>query len=240
VWLEFDAGEPHEPLAPPSVFLPMTEAEHQSGASPELQRGLDLLRPRASELLNRWLRRLPNGAKATFAGVMLARNSNGLRLNVANLAPGDAYDWLRSFGSAKPEFEEAFTEVFRLGGDPILTVDVDAKVGPRVGVECQPTPERSSELLAILERRNICSREIERAAWAWQGQSNPLTEGAANWPLVLVLEALTQPETHLSFVVRYINHVKIVFDGTGLAEAKVYLALNHLLLPPRRMRTGGS
>ena len=169
---------------------------------------------------------------------MLARNDPGLRLNMAGLTPADAYRWLRSFGSARPELEESFAEVFRLGGDPVLTVDVGAEVGSRFGLECQPAPERSPELLAILERCKVCSGEIGRAAWAWQGQSNPLTEGAANWPLVLVLEALTQPETHLSFVVRFVNHVKIVFDAAGLVEAKVYLALNHLLLPTRRMRTG--
>jgi hypothetical protein len=241
LWLEFDAKDPAEPLPAPSVFLPITKArDGQRLASPAVCRGLDLLKPGGSQLLGQWLQRLPSEAKATFIGTMLARDSDGLRFNIANFTTDAAWSWLQSFGPPRPELEGSFADVFRLGGSPVLTVDVDADIGPRFGIECQPTFESAFELLTVLERNKLCSRNIESAVRVWPGQAHPLADADVKWPLVLVLEALRQPELPLSLLLRFINHIKVVFDTSRMVEAKIYLAINHVLLPPRRSRIGMS
>ena len=227
-WLEYDVTSAPQTLPPPAVFLPLNASPRPfTAAGMGAAEALESMQPGATDTLDHWLACLPPTAIPTFVGSMMSRRGTALRLNIAGLSAENAWRWLTTHGSTESESRILFETIYNLAGKPILTVDIDDVIGPRVGLECRPETEQDSRaMFDILVANNLCSSEKYDAMQEWTGHLSILDKGA-DWPLHLVLEAMIRSDAGASVLLRQINHVKIVFDETGLTEAKVYFGLNH-------------
>lgn len=228
-WLEFDVDSKTDTLTPPAVFLSVNQTlEPLSATAIGAGEALEKLQTGGNDRLNHWLARLPAGAIPTFIGVMLSRSASALRLNLAGLTAESAWTWLTRYGALTDDANrELFLQVYKLAGKPILCVDIDDQLGPRIGLECRPeTQQNTQSMYNILAQHNVCGTAQFEAVQNWTGHDSPF-DTHDEWPLHLVLESMIRTSAGASALVRQVNHVKIVFETTGITEAKIYLGLNH-------------
>ena len=242
-WLEFDA-DPDQKGLPPAIFLPLNpSAKPLTAKSMGVADALEKLLPGGGDKLDYWLQRLPPQAVPTFVGVMLSRQMTKLRLNIAALGVEHAWDWMVANGKPDSHAKQVFNAMYRLAGKPILTVDVDENVGTRVGLECRPQTEDDSQaMFGQLVSHGLSSKEQYGQLQSWAGYSSAFGPGKKSaaetsladqttpeWPVHLVLEAIIRSDTGASVLLRRLNHVKLVFEESGMTEAKAYLGLNHVI-----------
>jgi len=239
-WFEFDVDREYGSLPLPSIFLHLKSSRVNpcTAQSTGVAAALECLQPGAATSLDKWLQTLPGEAVPTYVGVMLSRSSKALRLNVAGLSPESAWSWLSTYGAPDPQFRMLFEETYRLGGKTILAVDVDEVVGTRIGLECRPANEADSRaMFEILADSGLCSDATYESLDTWPGYLSAMEKGA-DWPLYLALEALVRSNMGASLLLRQFNHLKLVYDENGLTDAKIYLALNHVVYSSDEERSG--
>jgi len=240
-WLEFDAPAPGQPAAHvPGVFVfsrgelerggPLSRApEWATSSVATLLGGAATLPLRAA--LDRVWRALPEGASAPYVGVMLPRGTGSVRVCVMGVERAaippflDALEWPGStaaLAAALQELHEPRADAAN-PGPTMLHLDLAPGVGARVGLEYvfdRPAqlhgelPQR--EWLDHLVKTGVCTPAKRAALAQWPG-----------WSLEELPHELWTSRLH-----RRVNHVKVLFDGDRVAEAKGYLCLHHAFHRP--------
>lgn len=220
-WFEYDLDEDTATPAP-SVFLSVGARGGDHGWA------LGSLGPEAEAIVDRWLKRLPEGAQVDFIGAMLPRDPMRLRLNLSGLGADAAWTWLRANGCNLPEIaRDAFTTLFEIG-TPVLAVEILPDcLGPRIGIECRPTDAQSATaILALCQAHKLCPPEALEMLHGWRGTTSGL-ETQSGFPIHLILESLTREDAAPAILVRDINHIKVSLSEAGLEQAKVYLSFRY-------------
>jgi len=241
LWLEFDVSA-HAPgaLPLPGVFAGFTPEAATRGTpeacarlaaeAVEVLTGAALGAARA-RLLLRMHRALPPGASMYYAGVLLPRGTEVMRLCPGDIAARDLPAYLARVGwpGDLPRLRDTLREFARarrgaLAADAaLLHLDATDEVLPRLGMEYvfDRRPQVRGALaerafLALLVRRGLCTPAEAAALEAFPGCG---------------IERLPQ---HLwrSMVVRRVNHIKLVMDGDAV-QAKAYLVVHHRYWSPR-------
>jgi hypothetical protein len=234
LWLEFDSGGGG--MARPGVFIGFAPCACAAGNAGErcarVALALETLLGAPLEMgqrraLERCHRHLPPGASVLYAGSLLPRGDGALRVCAGGIGAGALPAFLRAAGWPGPyaPLEAALPELHAVregaaARDPaLLHLDVGADgVRPRLGLEYvfgwkEQARGRLAETAFVrhLARRGLCTGEEAAALAAFPGCA---TEHLPH-------------ELWRSLVVRRVNHVKLVFDGSRPAEAKGYLVLHN-------------
>ncbi len=235
--LEFDLNS-HTDLVPaPSFFV---------GLDPRGETNLELVLLVIKELLQptlltpllpeleRCFARLPAGAFINQAGAMISRAEPLVRLNIGGLPPSQlpaCLEAIRWNGDVE-RLSSVITEISPSTDFLNLALDLSAS-GPRsrLGLECflirQPADEpRWAVFMEHLVTKGLCAQEKADALPRWPGIDRKETT-TATWPAALAVADRFLADLAVSFFVRRINHIKVIFDSGRLCEAKVYLLFGH-------------
>jgi hypothetical protein len=237
LWLELDLDAPAvpgaAPLPPPSVFVALDEnvtAEMDTDALERLiARVVERLAPAAMDADTRArirgvLDRRPPGAAVPYAGVMLSRPRQAVRVYLSRTAASCVPGLLHDIGW--PEDQErmaagAVAAMARAGAPQIGMLHLDVLEGallPRLGVEY--TLERHAQIrgrvaeqafLDALAGRGLVDPERRDALLAWPGYE-VLTLRHELWP---------------SLLARRVNCIKLVHEPDRLPQMKAYLLTFH-------------
>ena len=243
LWLELDLDAPplpgDPPVPPPSVFVALDDDATAAMDTPALlallHRVLEPLAPgcmdgdtrtRVGGLLD--LR--PAGAAVPYAGVMLARPRQAVRVYLSRVAGAAVPRLLNEAGWPEDQGREAAEAVAAMAaaGAPevgMLHLDVlEGALLPRLGVEY--TLDRRTQIrgrvaehafLDALAERGLCEPERRDALLAWPGYEL-LTLRHELWP---------------SLMARRVNCIKMVHEPDREPQMKAYLLTFHQPHLPR-------
>jgi hypothetical protein len=244
-WLEFDMPTPLPQIPIPSVFFGPSKLPDKadnidvSEYAWLVKSALPLLRghrvqPSIQEGMKRSIRHLPENATLFQVGTLLSRGqSDDVRFYLNHLSPQqmisylDDCEWPGDSHTLIPLLRQlgAIADRFVLGVD--ITPD---GIGRRIGVECSflsdafHKEDRWCDLLDILVDEKLCLPERRDALVNYPG-----VEGDQE-PYGSVMKPLASASSHLndlmtSTIVRYISHLKIVYEADHFVEAKAYPAV---------------
>lgn len=235
LWLEFDLPADVLGLPLPGVFIGFTEAAHTQGSNHERFRLAEqalrplLHRPLAGQSaarLGQCYAALPAGASVPYAGVLLPRGSGTVRLCVTGLTdrqlieylaeiawPGDLHALADELARVAVERRDA-----AMPEAALLHIDVGRRVSARIGLEyvCARTNQahgllRETAFLDALVARSLCTPRHRQALAGIAGVERRVLPHEL-WP---------------SYLIRRVNHVKLVFGADGAVQAKGYLSVHH-------------
>ena len=143
LWIEFDLDKKGFDLLPiPGVFLRLPALPPAEVIELVHLVLLDLMPDRSlntpAKILAPYLEAIPEGASATYIGVMFSRRQDGVRLNIRALNPDQVWGYLDSIGwnfPANPH-QDFLEKALRLTRDFALTLDIHSEVDSRIGFEC--------------------------------------------------------------------------------------------------------
>jgi len=243
-WLEFDMPESNPDVPVPSVFfgpeknpdgIPSNDISQYNwltnNALP-LLRGQHLPQLMEDRLLD-CFKLLPKNASIQFIGVMLSRKTNGVRLYIKRLHPMQIVSYLNSIGwsDESGEFSSLVTDLENLVDRFVIGFDVNTDgIGSKVGIECSFSTNRFqdetrwNDFLDYLVDKGICLPEKRDALLEYSGiESADNISGGVMKPLTSASKNLE--ELVASVVVRYISHIKILYQAGQRLEAKAYPAV---------------
>lgn len=243
-WLEFDMPEQLPETLIPSVFFG-PEKITGTGNVDEVSQFLSVINTAASvlkgERLSKYLEQqlancisqLPTNASIQFIGVMFSRSTNGIRLYVKRLLPKQIVPYLISLGwsDTKGRLSALINELSDIADRFVVGFDVVKEgISPKIGIECSfisnnyHLETRWGDLLEYLVEKNLCLPEKRDALLRYSGSENTETfSGGIMRPLASVSRHLDKLIS--SAIVRYISHIKIVYQSGHLLEAKAYPAI---------------
>lgn len=200
--------------------------------------GVDLERGDLIARLRGCFEACQSGGYVGHIGVMLARPTPWLRVNLKNIRV-EAVSAVLNLVGWRGDFRELGTWLPALASftDGItVCLDVGSEISPRLGLECavQERPgweNRSAAFLGKLIAKGLCTPEKSAALLAWPGCTDP-RDLPGPWPRELARLALLQSPGYFTAIHRDISHVKVTLAPGREPEAKVYFGFNHVWLKP--------
>jgi squalene-hopene cyclase-like protein len=240
--LEHDVRGAAAPRAVPSVFVALRDDPPGAPTASECEEVIGgALTCLAAEppaplwsRLSRCIRACPDEAAVSHLGVILARQTDAVRLNVRRIghdAMGSYLDAIEWSGS-KRELEAVLPFAFANADRVTLSIDVGPDgVGHALGLECvvDPPNERWQPFLARLVEEGLCTPQKSDSLSAWPGRSDP---ARSPWPDSLILASLRRGADEFGVVERYLSHVKLSLRPGNPLEAKGYLGFVHRWIGP--------
>jgi hypothetical protein len=242
--LEFDLETPAATFPSPCFFVAL---DGRCVIEPESLLGIvqDQLKstPLASlqPELEKCLGQLLPGAYISHVGAMMSRHDPVVRLNVAGTRPENLSTYLRAIGwnGDFQSLESTLAEISPWTDSLNLALDVSAagamdRIGFECFLNCQPADEpRWTCLLDYLVKKDLCAPEKAEALAQWHGIDR--RETSAAWPPALAVADHFLKSRALSFFMRRLNHVKVIFASGALREAKAYLLFEHQWIDRRAL-----
>ena len=243
-WLEFDMPESLPAIPIPCVFFGLAKlpkgVSNNNGSQYEwiARDALPLLQGRQlpenlENNLMECLEKMPKNASLFQVGTMLSRSTNAIRLCVNKLSPIQILPYLNSIGwtDETGEFTSLIGELEDKADRFVIDFDVTENgIGPKVGIELSFTGNRFQnetrwdQLFDYLVEKGMCIPKKRDALLGYQGMGNDEIFSGG------IMKPVTSAVTHFdsqspSTTVRYINHVKIVYQQGQPMEAKAYPAV---------------
>jgi len=241
-WLEFDMPKDSPDIPVPCVFFGPTKLPE--GASVNDFSNYDWLTKMALPLLRgqplskaiefnlkNCVERMPKNATLFQIGTLLSRSVNGVRIYINKLQPKDVLPYLNSIGwfDETGEFTRLINDIKDMADRFVLSFDVNEDgIGPRVGIELSfdsnvfQNETRWVKLLDYLVAKGLCLSEKRDALLSYSGSEKEFTDGIME-PLKAVSGNLNN--IFSSTIVRYISHIKVVYQPGEILEAKAYPAV---------------
>ncbi|HEX2210555.1 MAG TPA: hypothetical protein VHG93_22940 [Longimicrobium sp.] len=246
LWLEWDAADPSAPRIPSVFFGPRIDTGHAAGTPAErtmavLRAGFGTLMeegwsPAAAVRARACLDALPEHARVFQAGLMLSRPGSPVRLCVGNLSAGEIDRFLRRSAPAVAHdaARDALARWAPLSVRINLCIDVDEKVGRRVGLECYPDPPVGpfppdrrpwAAFLDALMRAGAAVPARAGDLLALPASVDPPEDSVDDEPRGLTgMDALLAARYRRTLLVR-LHHVKLSIEPDRPMTAKAYVAV---------------
>lgn len=238
IGLEFDIDGCLDDVPIPCIFLALKPID---------ARDSDKLIETANSLLNRRISTqletnlkvcadyLPPGAFFTHFGVMLSRSSEeAIRVVVKGLTSEQLADYLTKIGWIDPTdtFSALIPNLSEFVDRILLSFDVGKRVYPRISWEgyiTESLQDRSRLQLFLnhLVAQELCTPSKRDALLAWKGFSQPSFAPSELWPRNISWGDRFLSSRAISIFLRWINHIKVVYQPGKPLEAKAYLGFTH-------------
>ncbi len=246
MWLEFDVDDSlasGDRIPVPSCFFGPKPIYARSESQWTISQALKLIQDRDIPLtiaakLSTCFELLPQDAYVFQIGVMLARQSDLVRVCIRDIAPQNILVYLTAIGwsgdiySLRETLDSLSKYVDRID----LDIDIGETVLPKIGLECylgkQPEFEpRWQLLLNYLVASGLCLTEKKDSLLTYPGfirqQHNPEL-----WPqnLSAVSSLLGVGYEYIFF--QGLHHIKLTYQDSAPIEAKAYLYASKSLINP--------
>jgi len=241
-WIEFDMPEDSPDIPIPCIFFGPTKVPKGCSANNFnnyewlTKIALPLLRgeplSRAVELnLKNCIEQMPKNTTLFQVGTLLSRATDGVRIYINKFQPKEVIPYLNSLGwfDETGEFTKLIKDIKNMADRFVVSFDVNQDgIGPRVGIELSFASKtfqketRWAKLLGYLVKKDLCLKVKRDALLNYPGSEEEFTGGVME-PLKAASENLNN--IFSSIIVRYISHIKIVYQPGELLEAKAYPAV---------------
>lgn len=256
VWLEFDLVKPQlSDVSEPSFFFGTVEgikkeienslpankvSSHYSWITDE---ALPLLLNKSLPDLVKWnllncFNSLPPEGRVFQVGVMLPRKeeSRAVRLCISNIAIAKIPQYLSDIGwqGSISDLKSVLADLSRFTDFICLNFTVGNAIFPKMGFECYGSKElqidsRWELFLDYLVDKQLCTLDKAAAILNYPGYSVAKSYQDL-WPSNLTNASKFVCPNLRSMLVRYLNHIKVIYQPHKPMEAKAYLWLEHLWL----------
>jgi hypothetical protein len=224
-WLEFDMPEETPEIPVPSVFFNPANINYETSHDPLQYNWLihdaipsiagRRLRKGVKENLKSCIRKMPRKTSLFIVGVMLSRMTTDIRMSILFRDSRLISSYLKSIG-----WKGEINTVERLVKDldkarvnrMVLDYDVGKKIGQKIAIECSFYPNKYHKekhwkpLLEFLAEKGWVTPSKKDELLSFPGEEN----GNSN-------------------IIRYITHLKIVYEPDKPLKVKAYLAIRHFL-----------
>jgi len=241
-WLEFDMPKDFPDIPVPCVFFGPTKLPKNSEVNDyynyewltkvalPILRGQPLSKALETNLRN-CIEQMPKNATLFQIGTLLSRSTDGIRIYINKLQPKQVIPYLNSIGwfDETGEFSKLTRDIKDMADRFVLSFDINEDgIGQKIGIELSFTSKtfqketRWSKLLNYLVDKDLCLSEKRDALLNYQGSEEDFTDSNIE-PLKAASGNLNKIFT--STIVRYLSHVKIVYQPGDILEAKAYPAV---------------
>jgi hypothetical protein len=247
IWLEFDVDGNSDVTPIPSCFFGaetiQATSSSLSASHPWMtQTAIPLLRghpllPAVEQQLFRCLDTLPTGVQVFQVGLMLARQSELVRICLRGISPTQIIEYLSQIGwsGAIDRLQTLLAAV----STQIDRIDLDLDIGAagvaaKIGLECyltlQPNYEpRWTSFLDYLVKIGLCLPQKQAALLTYPGYMREKNHRDI-WPSHLLRLSQFMGQNHENVFMRGLHHIKIVYQAESAIEAKAYCWVTHSLL----------
>lgn len=251
VWLEFDTSQSLQQVMPGIFFASLEAQIFQSSYAdhcqaiqtafahlPYLADNREIQRQ-----LQRCLDCLPAEARIYALGDLNGRSVKQLRVAIAQAPTHKLPRFLSDIGW--PGDYQVVDSLIRQVAPDVSAVSIDLDIGdgvlPQIGLEFT-NPNRFQrqwwqEMLDRLVEAGFCLPARRNALLEWQGYTNE-TANPDIWPNDLVQTSHLVPPIYC-LIVRFINHLKVVYKPGQPIEAKAYFAAKQVCTNRRQLSNHG-
>jgi len=243
IWFEFDtASEISNDPAPSIFFQPksnyaITGDVHSQNiwitkiALPPLL-GRELSSNVEAKVLE-CINKLPLEASLFQIGTMLSRKDDEIRIVIKRIRAEEIISYLESIGWADEEENKLsclLEEIKDIVSRIVLHISVGENVNPKVGIECSFYPDNFhkeegwKKLLNYLSEKGLCNKEKYAALLKFSG-IEPQDHDEYFDPNKCTPAVRISDEEYSSALIRYISHVKLVYEPNKTIQAKAYPAV---------------
>lgn len=241
LWFEFDVVDHLQMLPFPSVFFIPYHIPGGSARSSYDWIFRDVLRmfddsgclSQIEKTSERCFEKLPEDASLFILGCMVSRKVHFTRLSFKFDDPSKIPVYLSDIGWPYQDapLSHLLTD-FRNNGVTrfILDLDLWSKIGPKIGIECSFSPTKFHKepkwksLTEYLVAGKLMTQAEADALLSFPGSSKIKLGSAA----VAANEYSRNKSAQTSRIVRYISHIKVVYNPHGPLKAKAYLGIRHV------------
>lgn len=248
IWLEFDtATDDPETIPIPSCFFgpeaifstPALAQNHPYAyvweAAIPLLLGRDL--PNITQqILMSCIEYLPEKAYIFQVGLMLARNSDAVRICVRDIAPHDVVSYLKrlNWSGNSEKLMVLLNEVSQFTDRIDLDIDITDRVHPKIGLECylhkQPKfDDRWNDFFNYLVMQGHCVLQKYQALWEYPGYIRQKMASKL-WPSGMRKLGGLLGSNYEWVIFKGIHHIKLVYQEDHVHEAKAYLYTSRSLI----------
>lgn len=249
IWLEFDIDDSVNNIPIPSCFFapyPIYSNQNEN----DLQwvwDGLKLLKGRAinpdiQQNLLRCFQSLPLGAYVFQIGLMLARETDFIRICIRDISPSKIIDyldkirWNGSLIALQKVLDDLITRCDRID----LDIDIALEVAPKIGLECylerQPSLNPKWQLFFdYLVEKNLSIPKKSDALLHYTGYLRE-KDYPELWPKNLSKLGKIIGNKYQRVFFKSLHHIKVVYQGEKCLEAKAYLAVSNSLINQQKIR----
>jgi len=243
LWFEFDTASniPETPI--PSFFIqPKSNyvitgdlaSQHYwiTKFSMQLLKGKPLSL-NVEKKINECLTKLPGESSLFQIGTMLSRNDDEIRIVIKRIRPEEIIPYLESIGWSDNEKEELSTileDIKNIITRFVLHISVGEHINPKIGIECSFYPDkyhqehRWEKFLDYLQDKKLCNNDKYSALLEFSGidpqDYNKHFNSSDFMPSVMLPNEKTN-----TALIRYISHIKLVYNPNKTLIAKAYPAV---------------
>jgi hypothetical protein len=240
LWFEFDvADQPGDTLVP-CIFLHTIPLRITTKGDKEklswltktafpLVTGKKVPRKIRKRLLQT-IEKLPKDAFIMDAGVMLSRGTPGVRLIITRISPREILPYLTAIGWSEENegLPQLLSELEEKVSRLVLHITVTEEgVEQKIGLECSFSPDRYSfetrwsSFFEYLVKKGLCLPKKKDAVLQFIGAE--IEDPEKDFDLAVYKPILKIQHTKCSkALVRFISHVKLVYDHGCVLQAKAY------------------
>lgn len=240
MWFEFDMVENSSETPIPCIFLHtiplrITTEEDTKKIRWLTKNALPLvagkeLPEKIEQNLFRTIQQLPKDALVMDAGVMLSRPTSGVRLIIAKIQPDQIIPYLTKLGWSDEHeqlpvlLEELTQNVTRV----VLHITVTENgIDQKIGLECSFAPDkyhletRWQSFFNYLVKKGLCLPEKKDALLEFMGVEQEDTKRNFDTAMYRPIVKFENNDCS-SALVRYISHIKLVYEPDHGLSAKAY------------------
>lgn len=239
IWLEFDTSQQTESHIEPGILfasmeLSANQVQDQTQAQ-TIWATLAALSPTKANdpefifHMEKIMKSLPPNGRIYAIGDMAGRKSEYTRIAIARISNTAVIPFLQNihWPGDISQVAHVLEQIKPLRDQVSLDLDVGSTIGGTLGIELVNRHRFDrmwwQQLFAFLVKKELCTPEKSTALRQWPGHSNE-TNNQTVWPNHLLPTAHLQEPINC-FLVRFINHVKLVCKPNIPLQAKAYIAL---------------
>ncbi|HLI78880.1 MAG TPA: hypothetical protein VKV03_02790 [Candidatus Binataceae bacterium] len=252
---EYDVRNHPERISSPSVFFALArddrfrdentvdEALLPATKRDTIEAVLKLfLEPARVAMLMRGIERCiagaPDNATISHLGMMLARNTPAVRLNVRSLHADQFVTYLDAIGwkGSNDGLEDLLCDMFAFANRINLCIDVGEEIGIPIGLECSTHLHDQvhwDKLLKHLVEASVCTEAQREDLQKWWARETPQSSSAP-WPSNLIVEGLLEKPDRFALIERYLSHIKVTWLAGAPLKFKSYLGFTHYYRSKRK------
>jgi len=179
------------------------------------------------------IKKLPMDASVFQIGTMLSRKNDDIRLLINRIDAEEIIPYLESIGwkdDGYNRLSNIIEEIKDLASRIVLHISVWTEVNPKVGIECSFYPNSYhketgwNKIFSYLSEKGLCNEE-KLSAFLNSSGIEPQEFNEHFNPNTYVPAVLSSGEDFSSALIRYISHIKLVYEPERNVEAKAYHAV---------------